>query len=185
LIKLSTMNHEVITGPMFAGKTTTLIERIQSCTENKIVIKPQKDDRYDGDSIVSHKKESYPAINAIKLMDLVPALEILQIGHVFIDEGHFFPDLYEFVQHHYIQSIHVVIAGLDTDYLAIGFEPMVIPIECSQKITKLRATCIKCKCFAEYTARYDTDDKQRIRVGGSNTYFPCCKKCHPAIVDSE
>jgi thymidine kinase len=171
------MNHEVITGPMFAGKTTTLIKRIRECKDNKIVIKPQRDDRYDGDSIVSHKK--YPAINAVKLMDLVHALETLQIPHIFVDEGHFFPDMGEFINHHYVQSVHVVVAGLDTDYLMQPFEPMEIPIRASQTVTKLRSTCIKCKSLAEYTGRYDTDDKQRIRVGGSNTYFPCCKECHP------
>ena len=29
---------------------------------------------------------------------------------------------------------------------------------------------------------YDADDKQRIRVGGVNTYFPCSKEFHPVTL---
>ena len=175
------MNHEIDVGPMFAGKTTALINKIRNCTESKIVIKPKKDDRYDGDAIVSHKKESHPALNAEKLMDLVPHIEKLRIQHVFIDEGHFFADLVEFVNHHYIQSIHVVIAGLDFDYLMNPFEPMAGAVEAAQTVTKHKATCMRCRKYAEYTARYDPEDNQRIRVGGSGTYYPCCAKCHPCM----
>lgn len=175
------MNHEVEVGPMFAGKTTSLINKIRQCEETKIVIKPKKDDRYDGDAIVSHKKESYPALNAEKLMDLVPHIEKLKIRNVFIDEGHFFSDLVEFVNHHYIQSIRVVIAGLDSDYLMKPFESMTGATLAARTVTKHKATCLRCRQYAEYTARYDTDDNQRIRVGGSGTYYPCCVKCHPCM----
>ena len=76
--------------------------------------------------------------------------------------------------------LNIIIAGLDYDYQQQSFEGMAIAIEnYASEVVKLRAQCLKCKKLAEYTARYDADDKTRIRVGGANTYFPCCSSCHP------
>lgn len=182
-------NVTIITGPMFAGKTSQMIELIRKFEKdhpdlNKIVIKPKSDDRYDADCIVSHNKSIYPALNAESLMEMVPAIEKLQIQYCFIDEGHFFPDIPKFLKHHYIQSIHVFIAGLDYDYKKDPFEGMKMAIDSyASTIMQLRAQCIKCKGLATYTARYDSDDKTLIRIGGTNTYFACCEACHPHTIN--
>ncbi|CAK9182255.1 unnamed protein product [Ilex paraguariensis] len=53
----------VIVGPMFAGKTTTLLRRIKSESShgrNVALIKSNKDTRYGLDSIVTHDGEKLP-----------------------------------------------------------------------------------------------------------------------------
>ncbi|KAK8576060.1 hypothetical protein V6N12_063708 [Hibiscus sabdariffa] len=53
----------VIVGPMFAGKTTTLLRRIQAESNNGrivAVIKSSKDTRYGLDSIVTHDGMKLP-----------------------------------------------------------------------------------------------------------------------------
>jgi thymidine kinase len=174
----------VIKGPMFAGKTTELIEQIHAfdklhAGKNKIVVKPSKDERYDVDKIVSHNKKSYPAINTTYLCDLVPFFNKLEIKHVFIDEGHMYDDLGQFLRT-YIGN--VVIAGLDTDYKTAEFENMVVAINAASTITSKRSKCNRCGFLADYTARIG-DEGERIKVGGAGSYYPCCKQCHPYLED--
>ena len=52
---------EVITGPMYAGKTEELIRRVKRleyAKQNIIVFKPQIDNRYALDEVVSHNNLS-------------------------------------------------------------------------------------------------------------------------------
>ena len=57
---------EVITGPMFAGKTEELIRRVKRmdyAKKNYIIFKPVIDNRYSVDEVVSHNKKKTGAIN--------------------------------------------------------------------------------------------------------------------------
>ena len=57
---------EVITGPMFAGKTEELIRRVKRMEfahKNYLIFKPTIDNRYSQSEIVSHNKKSLKAIN--------------------------------------------------------------------------------------------------------------------------
>ena len=45
---------QVITGCMFAGKSTELIRRLESHNENFLLVKPKLDNRDKGDIIVTH-----------------------------------------------------------------------------------------------------------------------------------
>ena len=179
----------VITGCMFAGKTTELIEEIHDHdknrpSENKLVVKPKRDDRYDADHIVSHNGDKYPATNISDLRDLYPILKALGLNgvkYIFIDEAHFFPELHEFLQSPEVHSRFITISGLNFDYQKKWFDGMKFALEMyAQKVINLRARCSKCGSnTAQYTARFDQDDGERIRVGGSNTYYACCERCHP------
>ena len=56
---------EVITGPMFAGKSEELLRRINRLKYAKkkfLVFKPTIDDRYSETEVVSHSKRSSKAI---------------------------------------------------------------------------------------------------------------------------
>ena len=57
---------EVITGPMFAGKTEELIRRVKRMEyahKNYVIFKPAIDNRYSESEIVSHNKKALHAIN--------------------------------------------------------------------------------------------------------------------------
>ena len=58
---------ELITGPMFSGKTGELIRRVSRAhiaRLNTKLFKPNIDTRYAVDSVVSHDKKKLEAINA-------------------------------------------------------------------------------------------------------------------------
>lgn len=66
---------EVITGPMFAGKSEELIRRVKTLSYTKmkiIAFKPAIDDRYDKTAIASHdgaKYEAYAIKNAQSILE--------------------------------------------------------------------------------------------------------------------
>src|SRR5437588_10398572 len=61
------MPLEVVTGPMFSGKTDALIARFRAAEQagvGVVAIKPARDDRHPRDVIVSHSGRSVPALAA-------------------------------------------------------------------------------------------------------------------------
>ena len=70
-------NIEVITGPMFAGKSEELLRRINRLKYAKkkfLVFKPKIDNRYSDDEVVSHQKRKEVAI---PINDLINAYQFL------------------------------------------------------------------------------------------------------------
>ncbi|KRH36567.1 hypothetical protein GLYMA_09G011500v4 [Glycine max] len=115
----------VIVGPMFAGKTTSLLRRIQSETtngRNVAIIKSSKDTRYGLDSIVTHDGAELPCwalenLSSFKQKFGIDAYEKLDV--IGIDEAQFFDDLYEFcLQAADHDGKTVIVAGLDGNYLS-------------------------------------------------------------------
>ena len=86
---------EVITGPMFAGKSEELLRRINRLIYAKkkfIVFKPTIDNRYSDVEIVSHQKRKYKAIpidDSSKIYDyLTNDIQVVCVDEVqFFDEG--------------------------------------------------------------------------------------------------
>jgi thymidine kinase len=171
----------VITGPMFGNKTTTLICLIRGNTNisDCLVVKPSTDTRYDTygkDDIVSHNHDSYPATSCEpgKLKDL----DWQNATTIFIDEGHFFPDIVANVKKFLEAGIDVVVAGIDLDYHHKPFENMRILIDMAKTIIRCKAFC-QCGEFAIYTKmREEMQTDENITVGGSEKYAPCCGHKH-------
>ncbi|KAL7238391.1 hypothetical protein ACSBR2_004481 [Camellia fascicularis] len=105
----------VIVGPMFAGKTTALLRRVESEENNGrnvAIIKSSKDTRYAVDSVVLPDLLSFRQ----KFGDEAYA----KLDVIGIDEAQFFGDLYDFcrkVADH--DGKTVIVAGLDRDYLRL------------------------------------------------------------------
>ena len=60
---------EMITGPMFAGKSEELLRRINRLRYAKksfLVFKPSIDNRYSESEVVSHSKRAYKCISISK-----------------------------------------------------------------------------------------------------------------------
>ncbi|XP_042485753.1 thymidine kinase-like [Macadamia integrifolia] len=115
----------VIVGPMFAGKTTALLHRIQTESKNGrsvAIIKSNKDTRYGLNSIVTHDGAKFPCwalsdLSSFRQKFGDDAYEKLDV--IGIDEAQFFEDLYDFcceaADH---DGKTVIVAGLDGDYLS-------------------------------------------------------------------
>lgn len=177
---------EVITGPMFAGKSEELIRRVKTLSYTKmkiIAFKPAIDDRYDKTAIASHdgaKYEAYAIKNAQSILELVK--EDTQV--VAIDEIQFFDmSIVKICEELADRGIRVIAAGLDLDFKGEPFGPMPELLARAEFATKLSAVCTVCGCAATRTQRLidgkpaDFNDPI-IKVGAKENYEARCRKHH-------
>ena len=177
---------EVITGPMFAGKSEELIRRVKTLSYTKmkiIAFKPAIDDRYDRTAIASHdgaKYEAYAIKNAQSILELVK--EDTQV--VAIDEIQFFDmSIVKICEELADRGIRVIAAGLDLDFKGEPFGPMPELLARAEFVTKLSAVCTVCGCAATRTQRLidgkpaDFNDPI-IKVGAKENYEARCRKHH-------
>lgn len=173
---------EVICGPMFSGKSEELIRRV---TRSKIaripvqVFKPQLDDRYSDDQVVSHSALKVEAIPVDGSLALLRAVED-QTEVIGIDEGQFFDQgLVDIVDYLAAKGKQVIIAGLDTDYLRRPFEPIPTLCDRAEYVTKMLAVCHRCGGAGMYTQRIVHSD-DLVVLGALDAYEARCRMCyHP------
>ncbi|RWW24467.1 hypothetical protein BHE74_00006791, partial [Ensete ventricosum] len=137
----------VILGPMFAGKTTILLRRMQDEVDcgrfgfkfslsingrvfrSVAMVKSDKDTRYGLDSVVTHDGVKMPCFALSELSSFrdklgTEAYDKVQrnlcalLNVIGIDEAQFFEDLYDFCSNAADHDGKIVVAaGLDGDYL--------------------------------------------------------------------
>ena len=170
---------EVITGSMFSGKSEELIRRLrraQIARQRVQVFKPQFDDRYADDHIVSHSDIRLPSTgvpNARALLEAVHA-DTEVVG---IDEGQFFDLELPMICNTLADSgKRVIVAGLDQDYLGKPFEPMPQLLAIAEYITKTLAICMVCGNPANHTQRL-VANSERVLLGAQGTYEARCRHC--------
>jgi len=174
---------DVIIGNMFSGKSSELIRRIntiKSINSNLIVINYILDNRYSNDSVCTHDKNSIKCLKTEFLLKIDHSL-LKNIDYIFIDEGQFFTDLYDFVKVYVdIHRKHVIVSGLDGDYNRNKFGHMIDIIPLSDSVVKLKAYCIKCSngIEAPFTKKIINEnfiDDNIIDIGSDNKYIPVCR----------
>ncbi|NLN80045.1 MAG: thymidine kinase, partial [Erysipelotrichia bacterium] len=82
---------EVVTGPMFAGKSEELLRRIKRLEYAKqkfLVFRPRLDNRYSLDELVSHNKNRYKSILIDQASDILKYIRD-DINAVIVDEIQF------------------------------------------------------------------------------------------------
>ncbi|XP_009802734.1 thymidine kinase-like [Nicotiana tabacum] len=172
----------VIIGPMFAGKTTALLRRVNSEAKmgrNVVMIKSNKDTRYAVDAVVTHDGTKFPCwslpdLSSFKQRFGQVAYEKVDV--IGIDEAQFFDDLYDFCCNAAdIDGKTVVVAGLDGDYLRRKFGSVLDIIPLSDTVTKLTARCEICGKRAFFTLR-KTEEMQKELIGGAAMYMPVCRQ---------
>ena len=112
---------DIVVGSMFSGKTEYLIDIYNKFKDEKniFVINHNLDNRYENNYIVSHNRNKIPInMKANNLSEI--SLYSIDNSQIFIiNEGQFFPDLFEFVQNLLCKKKHIYISGLDGDYKLI------------------------------------------------------------------
>jgi len=189
---------ELIIGPMFSGKTSQLVEIYKQCKFCNIsvsVINHSIDNRYDDELLSTHDKIKIPCIKTNELMDLwidyIPDKENVELiprikdkytirlsNVVLINEGQFFPDLFEFVNILLKENKKIYICGLDGDFERKKFGQILDLIPLCDKISKLTSLCSICKngTLGIFSMRL-TSEKEQTVVGSEN-YLPVCRKCY-------
>ena len=177
---------EVITGPMFAGKTEELIRRINRLVYAKkkfLTFKPVIDDRYSESEIVSHQKKKYDAIPISKSSEIKKYIKD-DIEVVAIDEVQFFDDEIVDVCNELANiGKRVIVTGLDTDFKREPFMIVARLLSIAEDVTKLTAICQICGNEATLTQRLVNGKPASkkdpvILVGASEAYQARCRACH-------
>ncbi|HHV74801.1 thymidine kinase [Thermoanaerobacterium sp. PSU-2] len=177
---------EVVTGPMFSGKSEELIRRIKRAkiAKQKVqVFKPAIDDRYSIDKVVSHNGDNMHAIAIVKASDILKYAE--EDTDVFaIDEVQFFDsEIVDIVKEIADSGKRVICAGLDMDFRGEPFGPTPELMAIAEFVDKLTAICMKCGNPATRTQRLINGkpanyDDPIIMVGAKESYEARCRKCH-------
>lgn len=177
---------EVITGPMYCGKSEELIRRLRrvKIAKQKIkVFKPILDKRYSKKDVVSHSGSSIEAVPVDCPEEILKRIDS-DIDVIGIDEAQFFPDeLIPICEDLADQGVRVIIAGLDRDFRNVPFGPMPELMARAEYIEKLNAICIQCGEPASRTQRLidgepAAKDEPVILVGASEVYEARCRNCH-------
>jgi thymidine kinase len=169
---------EVVCGCMFSGKTEEMIRRMRRAKiaqQSTIVFKPSVDDRYDVNDVVSHSDARISSILVKTAREIEEQSASYQV--VGIDEAQFIEgDLPGVVRRIANRGKRVIIAGLDTDYRGVPFEPMPTLICEAEFMTKLMAVCHRCGAPAHRTQRLGGGN-ERVLVGDNSIYEARCRNC--------
>jgi thymidine kinase len=131
--------------------------------------------------VVTHDRDRETAdvtVNALSEATCSPAYAAAEA--VFIEEGQFYPDLYDFVVHAVeVQGKDVVVAGLDGDSDRQPFDQMIRLVPLADRVDKLYALCAACgdgTTPAAFTQRRPGAPSDRTLVGGQETYRAVCRR---------
>ena len=191
---------ELIIGPMYASKTSRLVEVYKQCKFCNIsvaVINHVIDNRYDDELLSTHDKVKIPCIKTKVLKDVwlteeldleddiienIPRiqdkLKISRSDVILINEGQFFEDLYDVVVDMLKCGKKVYVCGLDGDFERKKFGQILDLIPLCDKVDKLTSLCTLCKNGNRgiFSMRLTQETEQT--VVGSDNYIPVCRKCY-------
>lgn len=181
---------EMIVGCMFAGKTEELIRRIHvlSYAKKKIkVFKPEIDNRYSNEEIVSHSGDRIPCIVIKHAKDILKYVDN-DDDVIAIDEVQFFDnDVIDVCEYLADKGMRVMCAGLDKDFRGEPFGVVPELLTRAEFVTKLTAVCAKCGAPATRTQRIVNGipasfDHEIVMVGAKEHYEPRCRQIGRAHV---
>jgi thymidine kinase len=171
---------EVITGPMFSGKSEELIRRLKRARiarQRVMCFKPDIDLRYHRTAIASHSSQTHEAITVANVERLREALypQLDKIEVVGVDEVQFFdPEIIPLAVELIALGKRVIMAGLDTTFAAEPFGPVPNLMAISDTVTKLSAVCMVCGAEAIHTQRLG-QSQELVVVGAAGLYEARCR----------
>ncbi len=171
---------EVITGPMFSGKSEELIRRLtraRIARQRVLCFKPDVDLRYHQTHIASHSAQTHEAYPVTSVDDLrsalLPRLEAVEV--IGIDEVQFLSEeIVPFVTELVARGKRVLAAGLDMTFTAEPFGPVPALMALADKVTKLSAVCMVCGQSAIHTQRLGPS-QQLVVIGAADLYEARCR----------
>lgn len=171
---------EVITGPMFSGKSEELIRRLKRARiarQRVACFKPDIDLRYERAAIASHSQQTHEAcpVSSVEQMRaaLFPQLDEIEV--VGVDEVQFLsPEIIPLTAELVMLGKRVLLAGLDMTFTAEPFGPVPALMAMADKVTKLSAVCMICGASAIHTQRLG-QSQELVVVGATGLYEARCR----------
>lgn len=178
---------EVITGPMYAGKTSELLERRKRAklAGNTVKsFKPVIDDRFEETEIGTHNGETVQA-TTVKTGYQITEHVTEEVDVVIVDEANLFKQgLVPNMQSLANSGHRVILAGTDQTFRGTPFTPLGRLMVAADRVDKLHAVCKKCGDKASMNQRFDSDgepahiDDPLVEIGGKQKYEARCRDCH-------
>ncbi len=177
----------VITGPMFAGKSTELTRRIrieQFAKRMCVTFKYAKDTRYGADdtTLKTHDQASCAAIAADNGYDVEEYLrQHREVRVVGIDEGQFITGLASVVERILLAlGCDVIVAALDLKFDRTPFEETSQLMFLADDVIRLKAVCAECCSRDGIFTRRIGDSTETEVIGGAEAYKAVCRACYVA-----
>jgi len=171
---------EVITGPMFSGKTEELIKRVRILEYAEIktlVIKPEIDKRFIDNKIISRSGVEAKTVVVKNGKDIL-SLWSNSYDAIIIDEVQFFgEDLIPVIEKIASSGKNVIVSGLDTDFNMKPFGIMPYLLAVADNVVKLVAVCLICKIAASKSFR-KSSETILTKIGDKEEYEARCRTCH-------
>ena len=168
----------LIYGCMFAGKTTRLIGLYNESTADineRIVVKPLLDNRYQANKINSHGGLQILGHRISKAEELYPLIQP-STKECYIDEVQFFsPYIIEVIGELMMNGVRVIAAGLDRDYLNRDFGSIKALKNLATERIEVSARCNVCQQEAHYTYRTN-ESPDLVLVGHNDVYEARCEE---------
>lgn len=174
---------EVITGPMFCGKSEELIRRVRReiiANRNVVVVKPKRDTRGDSSKVTSRSDFSIDAICVERSVDI---LDYIDYDTVAIDEVQFFDGKLPTVASRLFNNgCRVILSGLDKDFFGEPFSVTCALMGYAHRVDKLTAICTQCgeeatETFYRKVASKSMFATNPIVVGDKDAYEARCIDC--------
>lgn len=170
-------------GGMFAGKSSALITQGQRhllAGHQVIYVKPDIDNRYSDEQIVTHDGQRVEAVKlGIAEQDTLKSLKGIKKAEVIlIDEVQFFnPARLSEIESLVDEGKVVYCSGLDMDFKAEPFQVTAYLMAIADEVYKYSAVCSDCGADSYVTAK-TSGSSERVEVGSKDLYKPVCRKCY-------
>ena len=178
---------DIITGPMFSGKTTELCRRLnilQTLGLKCVYINSDIDDRSINNFSTHNKMLNKISFDSYKISEINLLKKIGKKYDVIgIDEVQFFKNILNTILE--LVEIHgkkIIVSGLNGDSNRNLFGEMHLLIPYSDNIDKINSYCVK--CYRQGIQRHGIFSQKEIKnneivtVGGSDKYISVCRKCY-------
>jgi thymidine kinase len=129
--------------------------------------------------VSSHDKVMAPGLQSDLLANIwESSSEIRKSDVILINEGQFFPDLYDVVVNMLEHKKKVYVCGLDGDFERKKFGQILDLIPMCDKIRKLTSLCSICRDGTRGIFSMRLSGEKDQTIVGSENYMPVCRSCY-------
>lgn len=169
----------IISGSMFSGKTTSLMNLYSTSKSSVLVFNHCLDNRYDPNNayIITHDRARIPCTSIAHIRDVFDHPDFGSVETIMIDEIQFFTgikrDILEMVEVH---GKRVVLAGLLTDVYRNTFGELNELIPVADRYEQQYSECNSCGGKGLFSVKRTTHNKNDVvDVGSSDKYIAVCR----------
>lgn len=177
-------------GAMNSGKSIEILKVAHNYEEqNKsVLIFTSGLDHRDEVGVVSSrvgmKRTATPIFEQTNIFEIVKN-KIVQPHCILIDEAQFLTKEHVLQLTEIVDELHIptMCFGLKNDFQNELFEGSKYLLLYADKIEEMKTICWFCERKATMNLRVDANQKpvytgEQIQIGGNDTYYPVCRKCH-------